>query len=99
MNQQSKRDHWANILEQQKNSNLSIKQFCIDNKINYQTLYYWSKKLSESEVTTGIHPIIVTGSTQEQSNIVVLTFYNGLRTELPANLNSKQIKHWVDALQ
>ena len=98
MNQQSKRDHWANILEQQKNSNLSIKQFCIDNEISYQTFYYRSKKLSESEITTKIHPIIVTEPTQEQSNIVVLT-YNGLRTELPANLNSKQIKHWVDALQ
>ena len=98
MNQQSKRDHWANISEQQKESNLSIKQFCIDNEISYQTFYYWSKKLSESEITTKIHPIIVTEPTQEQSNIVVLT-YNGLRTELPANLNSKQIKHWVDALQ
>ncbi|MGF1907825.1 IS66 family insertion sequence element accessory protein TnpA [Aliivibrio salmonicida] len=52
MNQQGKRNHWANILEQQKESNLSIKQFCIDNEISYQTLYYWSKKLSESEVTT-----------------------------------------------
>ncbi|MGR6861570.1 IS66 family insertion sequence element accessory protein TnpA [Aliivibrio salmonicida] len=98
MNQQSKRDHWANISEQQKKSNLSIKQFCIDNEISYQTFYYRSKKLSESEITTKIHPIIVTEPTQEQSNIVVLT-YNGLRTELPANLNSKQIKHWVDALQ
>ena len=99
MDQQSKRDHWANILDQQKESNLSIKQFCIDNEISYQTLYYWSKKLSESEVTTKIHPIIVTEPTQEQSNIVVLTLNNGLRAELPANLNSKQIKHWVDALQ
>ena len=102
MDQQSKRDHWTNILEQQKESNLSIKQFCIDNEISYQTFYYWSKKLSESEVTTKIHPIIVTEPTQEQSNIVVLTLNNGLRAELPANLNFKQIKqikHWIDALQ
>ncbi|MGR6859191.1 hypothetical protein ACU5EH_01925 [Aliivibrio salmonicida] len=26
--------------------------------MSYQTFYYWSKKLSESEITTKIHPII-----------------------------------------
>lgn len=44
MNQQSKRDHWAHILEQQKDSNSSIKQFCSDNEFSYQTFYYWSKE-------------------------------------------------------
>ncbi|WP_411572439.1 IS66 family insertion sequence element accessory protein TnpA, partial [Vibrio sp. TH_r3] len=43
MNQEQKRHHWAQILEQQQNSNLTIKQFCLDSAINYQTFHYWCK--------------------------------------------------------
>ena len=44
MNQEQNRHRWAQILEQQQNSNLTIKQFCLDTDINYQTFYYWFKK-------------------------------------------------------
>ncbi|OOE56172.1 transposase, partial [Salinivibrio sp. ML323] len=42
MKQAQKRAHWAAIIEQQKQSTVSIKQFCQDNAIPYQTFYYWS---------------------------------------------------------
>jgi hypothetical protein len=42
MNQAQKRAHWTSVIEQQKQSQLSIKQFCEDNGINYQTFFYWS---------------------------------------------------------
>ena len=99
MNQQNKHDHWTDVLEKQRASHLSIKQFCIDYEINYQTFYYWSKKLREPDVKTQVQPIIVTEPSFDDTNRVVLTLNNGVRAELPANLNSAQIKHWVDALQ
>ncbi|WP_241828150.1 IS66 family insertion sequence element accessory protein TnpA [Salinivibrio kushneri] len=49
MKQAQKRAHWAAIIEQQKQSTVSIKQFCQDNAIPYQTFYYWSKRLREDE--------------------------------------------------
>ncbi len=35
MEQQSKREYWAAILEQQRQSNLGIKQFCSEQNISY----------------------------------------------------------------
>ena len=54
MDQQSKREHWATILEQQRQSELSIKQFCTEQNLNYQTFHYWSKKLTQLEPETKV---------------------------------------------
>lgn len=99
MNQQNKREHWANILEKQQQSGFSIKQFCLNNNISYQTFYYWSKKLNQPEPETQVQPIVVTELAESCTSCVVLTFNNGVRAELPTNLNSLQIKHWIEALQ
>lgn len=99
MNQQNKRNHWARVLESQQTSNLSIKQFCLDNEINYQTFYYCSKKLSEPDVKAQVQANIVTEPSFDNTNMVVLTLNSGVRAELPANLNPTQIKQWVEALR
>lgn len=99
MNQQNKREPWANILEKQQQNGLSIKQFCLNNNISYQTFYYWSKKLNQPEPETQVQPIVVTELVESCTSCVVLTFNNGVRAELPTNLNSLQIKHWIEALQ
>lgn len=52
MDHQSKREHWSAILEQQRQSNLGIKQFFTEQNISYQTFHYWSKKLSQPEPET-----------------------------------------------
>ena len=87
------------MLELQQNSNLTIKQFCLDNDISYQTFHYWFKKLSKPEEQTPVQPIVVTESYDEHTSLVVLTLHNGIRAELPTNLSASQIKHWIDALQ
>ncbi|MCT8858024.1 IS66 family insertion sequence element accessory protein TnpA, partial [Shewanella xiamenensis] len=58
MNQEQKRAHWATVVEQQKQSTLSIKQFCADSGISYQTFYYWSKRLRSPDATQTLQPII-----------------------------------------
>ncbi|WP_272513647.1 IS66 family insertion sequence element accessory protein TnpA, partial [Providencia sp. PROV215] len=98
MEQQSKREYWTAILEQQRQSNLGIKQFCSEQNISYQTFHYWSKKLTQSEPETRVQPIVVTEPTVSTS-CVVLILNNGIRAELPATLSSQQIKTWFEALQ
>jgi hypothetical protein len=98
MSQQTRREHWTNVLEQQQQSGLNIKQFCLVQNISYQTFYYWSKKLTQPEIETKIQPIVVTDPAAN-TNCVVLTLSNGIRAELPTTLNPQQIRHWVEALQ
>ncbi len=99
MNQEQKRAHWVSIVEQQKQSQLSIKQFCTDSGISYQTFYYWSKRLRVSDAMQTLHPIIVDEHEYTQALSVNITFTNGIRAELPSMLSQTQIKHWVAALQ
>lgn len=99
MNQAQKRAHWASVIEQQKQSQLSIKQFCEDNNISYQTFYYWSKRLRSPDATQTIQPIIFNEHEETKADSVIVTFANGIRAELPTTLSAAQIKHWLDALQ
>ncbi len=98
MDQQSKREHWAAILEQYQQSKLSIKQFCTEQNLSYQTFHYWSKKLTHPKPETKVQPIVVSEPITNTS-CVVLTLSNGIRAELPTTLSPSQIKSWVEALQ
>jgi transposase-like protein len=46
MDLQQKQQHWLAILSQQKNSGLTITQFCSEHKINISTFYAWRKKIA-----------------------------------------------------
>ncbi|EGQ9846081.1 IS66 family insertion sequence element accessory protein TnpA [Vibrio cholerae] len=87
------------VREQQKQSQLTIKQFCEYNSINYQTFFYWSKRLRSPETVQTLQPIEFDEPRHSLSESVVLLFANGIRAELPAALTPAQIKHWIDALQ
>lgn len=99
MNQAQKRAHWTAVIEQQKQSQLSIKQFCQANGISYQTFFYWSKRLHSTDTVQTLQPIVFDEQRYSSPGSVVLFFANGIRAELPVALNVAQIKHWVDALQ
>lgn len=99
MNQEQKRAHWVSVIEQQKQSQLSIKQFCEDSNINYQTFFYWSRRLRSPETVQTLQPIEFDEPRLSLSESVVLLFANGIRAELPSALSPTQIKHWIDALQ
>ncbi|WP_062714832.1 IS66 family insertion sequence element accessory protein TnpA, partial [Grimontia marina] len=73
MNQEQKRAHWAAIVEQQKQSPLSIKQFCADRGLSYQTFHYWSKRLSSPDSTQTLQPIIFNEHEQTKAESVIIT--------------------------
>jgi transposase-like protein len=91
MTQTEKRKFWLEILEQQKQSALSIPDFCQQHNINYQTFHYWVKKFESQDSPQRALPIVV----EESASLVVLSFANGLRAELPSALSSTQIKTWI----
>ncbi|MCE2573910.1 IS66 family insertion sequence element accessory protein TnpA [Motilimonas eburnea] len=99
MNQQDKREYWAGMLALYRQSELSIKQFCLDHDIQYKTFYYWSKKLNQTEPVTQLQPIVVTEPCTDANGVAVLVLNNGIRVELPLALPALQIKHWLEALQ
>jgi hypothetical protein len=92
MNQEQKRAHWASVIEQQQHSQLSIKQFCTDNNISYQTFYYWSKRLRTHDKTQTLHPIVFDEHSHPQSTSVTIAIANGIHAELPTTLIAAQIK-------
>ncbi len=47
---QSKQQAYAQLIETCKKSNLSVYEFCNQNKIRQSTYYYWQKKLKKSNV-------------------------------------------------
>ena len=49
------------LIEKQLSSNLTVKEFCKANGINYKALYYWKKKYLEGKKAGG--PVSKTGFT------------------------------------
>jgi len=99
MNAQEKHQYWSSLIEQQKQSDISITQFCAEQNISYQTFYTWAKKLRIQPEPQRLQPIIVTDASVENANVVTLVLANGLRAQLPIHLSASQIQHWVAALQ
>jgi hypothetical protein len=96
MNQTEKRLKWFQILEEQKQSQLSIKTFCQQNQISYQTFYYWSKRLNDTEEQQKVQPIVIDDVSHQ---VITVILQNGLRVELPCSLSKSQIQTWIEALQ
>lgn len=97
MNQSEKRQKWSNIINDQQQSQLSIKAFCQRNNISYQTFYYWSKQLALPSENPKLQPIIIDDNAETQSVAIILP--TGMRIELPCSLSKIQIQTWIDALQ
>ncbi|ABS06773.1 IS66 family insertion sequence element accessory protein TnpA [Shewanella baltica] len=99
MSSQEKHQYWSSLIEQQKQSGISITQFCAEQNISYQTFYTWAKKLRTQPEPQRLQPLIVTDTSVVSENVVTLTLANGLRAQLPIHLSASQIQHWVAALQ
>ena len=99
MNTQEKQQYWSSLIEQQKQSDISITQFCAEQNISYQIFYTWVKKLRTQPEPQRLQPILVTDTSVESENIVTLVLTNGLRAQLPLHLSTSQIQHWVAALK
>lgn len=98
MNQSEKRQYWADLIEKQAISGLSIPAFCKANDLSYPNFHYWLKKLTEqTDEPQHVHSIVMNDDIG--TDTVALHLPNGIKAELPANLTQVQIKTWLQVLQ
>ncbi|QTL40322.1 hypothetical protein HGO23_02595 [Xenorhabdus budapestensis] len=93
-----KQQHWAAVIEAQKQSGLTVTAFCQHQEINLATFYYWSKKCRQQAEPQHLHPVVF-DETLNTGHIVTLCLPGGIRVELSAALSSMQIRHWIEVLQ
>lgn len=98
MNQSDKRLYWAEIIQRQTDSALSVAAYCKQNQLTENTFYYWRKKLNRAEPAS-IHPIVINDDSPFNAAVVCIELPNGIRAELPIHLSPGQIRSWLKALQ
>ena len=67
---------WAPIIKECKSSDLTVKNWCLENDVNEKRYYYWQRKLRESLVTTMIEKTV----TKEQPT----TFIPMMKPQTPS---------------
>lgn len=100
MNQSNKPQLWAEIIEQQSQSELSIVAFCKANQLTVSTFYYWRKKLYGGALQQMVHPVLIEDSPKSRGHrqSVILSLPTGMTVELPADMPAHQIQKWLQAL-
>jgi hypothetical protein len=53
MTRSERRNHWRDLIEQQKTSGRNIADYCRDNRINQSQFYKWRRRLLEQKPSTG----------------------------------------------
>ncbi|MBD1229687.1 IS66 family insertion sequence element accessory protein TnpA [Xenorhabdus griffiniae] len=93
-----KQQHWITVIAAQKQSGMTVTAYCQHHEINLATFYYWAKKLRQQQAPQRLHPVVV-DEHAEAEQTVTLFLPGGLRAELPVELSTAQIRHWIEALQ
>lgn len=97
MNQSNKTQFWAEIIEQQSQSELSIVAFCKANQLTVNTFYYWRKKLYGGEQQQVVHPVLIEDSPKSigERQSVMLSLPTGMTVEFRADMPVHQIQNWL----
>ncbi|MEF1291592.1 IS66 family insertion sequence element accessory protein TnpA [Vibrio sp. M260118] len=100
MNQSNKPQLWAEIIEQQSQSELSIVAFCKANQLTVNTFDYWRKKLYGRVQQQAVHPVLIEDTPKSKGVplSVMLSLPTGMTAELPADMPAHQIQNWLQAL-
>jgi transposase-like protein len=91
------------LIEKQLSSNLTVKEFCKANGINYKTLYYWKKKYLEGKKAGG--PVSKTGFTAlsvadvAKETEVIIQYADGTRLTLSGTSTAALIKQFLPAFK
>ncbi|MCP4956490.1 MAG: IS66 family insertion sequence element accessory protein TnpB [Photobacterium aquimaris] len=101
MNKQQKIKHWQNIFEQQQRSNLTIIQFCRDNKVNVSTFYAWRKRLSDKALPVKqqhVIPFVIHEQPLTQSSMIKLTTPSGYQLDFESTLMHQTLAQLLSVL-
>jgi transposase-like protein len=101
MNKQQKIKHWQNIFEQQQRSDLTIIQFCRDNKVNVSTFYAWRKCLSDKALPVEqqqVIPFVIHEQSFTQPSMIKLTTPSGYQVDFESTLSHQALTQILNAL-
>ena len=101
MNKQQKIKHWQNIFEQQQRSDLTIIQFCRNNKVNVSTFYAWRKSLSDKTLAVKqqqVIPFVIHEQSFTQPSMIKLTTPSGYQLDFESTLNHQVLTQLLSAL-
>jgi hypothetical protein len=101
MNKQQKIKHWQNIFEQQHRSDLTIIQFCRDNKINVSTFYGWRKRLADKTQPIKpqqVIPFVIHEQPLTQPSMIKITTPTGYQLDFDSTLMPQTLSQLLSAL-
>ena len=98
-------DQWAGIIEERRESGLSIREFCRQRELREGAYYYWLRKL-RSTITENARPTFVElsetdrGRTEEAVSEDILRIeYRGIKVELPDSANMNGVPELLSAIK
>jgi hypothetical protein len=101
MNKQQKIKHWQNIFEQQLRSDLTIIQFCRDNKVNVSTFYAWRKRLSDKALPVKqqqVLPFVIHEQPFTEASMIKLTTPTGYQLDFGSTLSHQTLAQLLSVL-
>jgi hypothetical protein len=70
-------------ISQWKESGLSQKQYCLENKISSSNFFYWYKKYrKQNNPVTGFIPVHVHQRSEKPSDVLEIIYPNGVRVQI-----------------
>jgi len=86
-----------------KNSGLTVKCYCLKEKIQVPVYYYWLSRLQtkDSEESDNIFPVIIEKPGQEKRTIdlnLELTYPNGVKVSVPAGCGTSLLRELIHIL-
>src|SRR5689334_5860184 len=97
---QEKIAEWRNLIEEQKLSKLTIRQFCTANNLTPSQFYYFKKEIAKNDISKAnikpeksieLKPIHVTHGSKEMASIRFI-LPNGMQCILPKDISVNEIK-------
>jgi len=97
---ENKLAEYQKLIVEQKDSGLSIKEFCKQKHISIGRWHYYRNALknSQSLVPTKLSPVKVIDKTAHESNDIKLALPNGFQLALPFNIDPYRVKQLVETL-
>lgn len=106
MKYQQKTSHWQSLFTQQKNSGLSISDFCKKHKFATSTFYAWKKRIAKVNANESqpiekqqLIPLLLEGFPVDQNTLLKLTTPTGYKLEFDENLCHKKLHHILAQLK
>ena len=83
MTRSSRREYWRKLLERQASSGLSVKAFCLREKVPYSTFFVWKRRLPDEPVLAKdkitFAPVTVVASAPSMNGSIEIVLSGGRR--------------------